>query len=49
VSDGVFLRRGEDMVEMREEAYDVEAKLQALLEDRPNPLAGDQVEHLVTT
>jgi len=44
VSPGIFLI-GDDgaLVEMNEEAYESEALLQALLEDYPSILAGDQV------
>ena len=43
MSGGVFLRRGEDLVEMIEERYELEDHLQELIELHPNLLAGDQV------
>ena len=43
MSGGVFLRRGERLVEMIEESYALEDHLQELIERHPNLLAGDQV------
>jgi len=43
VSGGIFLLNGEQLVEMRERAYDSEDLLQALLAKYPNLLAGDQL------
>jgi hypothetical protein len=43
VSGGIFLLSGEQLVEMREHAYDSEDLLQALLAKYPNLLAGDQL------
>ncbi len=43
MSGGVFLRRGEDLVEMIEQRYELEDHLQELIERHPNLLAGDQV------
>ena len=43
MSGGVFLRRGEGLVEMIEERYELEDHLQELIERHPNLLAGDQV------
>ena len=43
MSGGVFLRRGEDLVEMIEQRYELEDHLQELIELHPNLLAGDQV------
>jgi hypothetical protein len=40
---GVFLRRGEGLVEMVEQRYELEDHLQELIERFPNLLAGDQV------
>ncbi len=40
---GVFLRRGDQLVEMVEESYALEDHLQELIERFPNLLAGDQV------
>jgi hypothetical protein len=43
VSGGIFLLRGEDeLVEMRESAYEAEDVLQALIARFPSLLAGDQ-------
>jgi len=44
VSGGVFLKRGEELVEMTEQPYALEDHLQALIEKHPNLLAGDQVD-----
>jgi hypothetical protein len=43
VSGGIFLLSGENLVEMREQAYDSEDLLQAWLAKYPNLLAGDQL------
>src|SRR5712691_11409572 len=43
MSDGIFLLRGEELVEMRQQPYDSEAVLQTLLEKYPNLLAGEQI------
>lgn len=43
VSGGIFLLNGEQLVEMRERAYDSEDLLQALLAKYPNLLAGDRL------
>ena len=43
MSGGIFLLSGEQLVEMREHAYDSEDLLQALLAKYPNLLAGDQL------
>jgi len=43
LSGKIYLRSGNDLVEMHEEAYDAEADLQRLLADHPDLLAGDQV------
>lgn len=40
---GVFLKHGDDLIEMVEQPYALEADLQALIERHPNLLAGDQV------
>ena len=42
MSGGIFLLNGERLVEMREQAYDSEARLQAWLASYPDLLAGDQ-------
>jgi hypothetical protein len=44
VSGGVFLRRGDDLIPMVEERYELEDNLQALIAKHPNLLAGDQVD-----
>jgi hypothetical protein len=41
---GVFLRRGDELVEMTEQPYALEDHLQELIERHPNLLAGDQVD-----
>lgn len=43
MSGGVFLKRGDDLVEMVEQPYQLEDHLQELIERHPNLLAGDQV------
>jgi hypothetical protein len=43
VSGGIFLLDGEQLVEMREQAYDSEDLLQTLLANHPRLLAGDQL------
>jgi hypothetical protein len=43
LSGGVFLKRGDDLVEMFEQPYELEVDLQDLIERHPNLLAGDQV------
>jgi hypothetical protein len=43
VSGGIFLLSGEQLVEMREQAYDSEDRLQGWLAKHPNLLAGDQL------
>jgi hypothetical protein len=43
MSGGVFLRRGDDLVEMVEQPYDLEDHLQELIERHPNLLAGNQI------
>lgn len=43
MSGGVFLKRGDDLIEMVEQPYDLEDHLQELIERHPNLLAGDQV------
>lgn len=43
VSGGIFLLSGEQLVEMRERAYDSEDLLQELLAKYPNLLAGEQL------
>ena len=43
MSGGVFLKRGSDLVEMTEERYELEDRLQELIESHPNLIAGDQV------
>jgi hypothetical protein len=43
MSDGIFLLRGDELVEMRQQPYDSEAVLQTLLEKYPNLLAGEQI------
>src|SRR6266850_2506365 len=43
MSGGVFLKRGDDLIEMSEEPYALEDHLQELIERHPNLLAGDQV------
>ena len=43
MSGGVFLKRGDDLVEMAEQPYALEDHLQELIERHPNLLAGDQV------
>jgi hypothetical protein len=43
VTGGVFLRRGDDLIEMLEQPYELEDHLQELIESHPNLLAGDQV------
>jgi len=43
VGGGIFLLSGEELVEMREQAYDSEELLQALLARYPDLLAGDQL------
>ena len=43
VSGGIFLLSGDKLVEMREQAYDSEDLLQALLAKYSNLLAGDQL------
>jgi hypothetical protein len=42
VSGGIFLLSGDELLEMREQAYDSEDLLQTLLARYPNLLAGDQ-------
>ena len=45
MSRGIFLVHSENqLVEMREEKYDKEDRLQTLLERYPNLLAGDQID-----
>ena len=41
---GVFLRRGDELVAMFEQRYELEDHLQELIERHPNLLAGDQVD-----
>jgi hypothetical protein len=41
---GVFLRRGDELVEMVEQRYELEDHLQELIERHPNLLGGDQVD-----
>jgi hypothetical protein len=43
MSDGIFLLRGDELVEMRQRPYDSEDVLQTLLEKYPNLLAGEQM------
>ena len=43
MSGGVFLKRGDDLIEMVEQPYELEDHLQELIERHPNLLAGDQV------
>ncbi len=43
MSDGIFLLRGDELVEMRQRPYDSENVLQTLLERYPNLLAGEQM------
>lgn len=43
VSGGVFLKRGDGLIEMVEQPYELEDRLQELIERHPNLLAGDQV------
>jgi len=43
MAGGIFLLSGEDLVELREEPYDSEDLLQALLAKHPGLLAGDQL------
>jgi hypothetical protein len=43
VSDGIFLLRGDELVEMRQRPYDSEDVLQTLLERYPNLLAGEHM------
>ena len=43
MSGGIFLLSGENLVEMREQAYDSEDLLQAWLAKYPNLLAGEQL------
>jgi hypothetical protein len=44
VSGGVFLKRGEELIEMIEQPYVLEDHLQELIERHPNLLAGDLVD-----
>lgn len=44
MAGGMFLRRGDKLVEMTEQQYCSEDVLQALLADYPNLLAGDQID-----
>jgi hypothetical protein len=43
MSSGIFLLRGDELVEMREQRYDSENVLQTLLEKYPNLLAGEHM------
>jgi len=43
MSEGIFLRRGDELVEMLEEPYELEDHLQELLARHPNLLAGGQI------
>jgi hypothetical protein len=43
MSDGIFLLRGDELVEMRQQPYDSEDVLQTLLAKYPNLLAGEQM------
>ena len=43
MTGGVFLKRGDELVEMVEQRYELEDHLQELIERHPNLLAGDQV------
>jgi hypothetical protein len=43
MTDGIFLLRGDELVEMRQQPYDSEDVLQTLLEKYPNLLAGEQM------
>ena len=42
MSGGIFLMRGDELVEMRESPYEAEDVLQALIAKFPSLLAGDQ-------
>lgn len=42
----IFLERGDELVEMKEEPWEAEARLQELLSKYPNLLAGDQMNEL---
>jgi hypothetical protein len=44
VSGGIYLVQGGDLVEMAEQDYASEARLQELLAKYPNLLAGDQID-----
>jgi hypothetical protein len=44
MSGGVFLRRGDELIEMAEQPYELEDHLQELVEQHPNLLARDQVD-----
>jgi hypothetical protein len=46
LSGGIFLKRGDVMVEMFEQPYAAEDDFQKLLADYPNLLAGDQIDRL---
>jgi hypothetical protein len=41
---GIFLRQGDELVEMAEQPYELENRLQELLARHPNLLAGDQID-----
>jgi hypothetical protein len=41
---GIFLRQGDELVEMAERPYELEDRLQELLARHPNLLAGDQID-----
>ncbi len=43
MSDVIFLLRGDELVEMRQQPYDSESVLQTLLEKYPHLLAGEQI------
>jgi hypothetical protein len=45
MSGGIFLLRGDELVEMVEQAYDTEDVLQTLIAKFPSLLAGDQFGH----
>jgi hypothetical protein len=44
MSNGIFLLRGDELVEMRQQPYDSEGVLQTLLEKYPHLLAGEQAD-----
>jgi hypothetical protein len=41
---GIFLRQGDELLEMAEQPYEIENRQQELLARHPNLLAGDQID-----